>query len=530
LKTEIIGIQSPPARNSRPNYGRASNVRVNNGRANNDRATAKKKGADPAQLYSKAVEQYAMFFDRPEARLRFLNNTRTKQVERQAHLQHSLRRFRFIKNTRLYAWLLEARCYSAIIEELRAMAHSLPKNRRNLAQQIQAPFSARLFFLIHQSRHAFYGVTVIVAGLTLFGLYSLVSWSASRISDLVARNKRAPIFVVPAGTTPSDPATTIPTKYLPYKPETIWKVGTEGEYEKWSNGCRISTKYETDNHPRGYYTIPRDSDTAGNQFSDKIVGIVYHTPESGMLSFTPDNNEAIQKKSRLLLEYVRDHKSYNYMIDRYGEIYRIVRDEHAADHAGHSIWADAKNFYVSLNESFLGVCFESRFEGAESLDEILTPAQINSGRLLTDVLRTEYTIDDADCTTHGLVAVDNEKMLIARHHDWVRNFPFEAMGLSDKYKIQPPSMIDYGFTYNEDVLAKLGNKLWEGALTAEVEFKSRAEKARVSPDILRQKLRERYNSQCAKMRALRAGPGEANNPQLAEKPVGAGGPTESGND
>jgi N-acetyl-anhydromuramyl-L-alanine amidase AmpD len=530
LKTEIIGIHSHPARNSRPSSGRAGDGRANNDRASIDRATARKKSADPAQLFSKAVEHYAMYFDRPEARLRFLNNTRTKQVERQAKLQQSLRRFRFLKNTRLYAWLLEARCYSAILEELRAMAPSLPKNRRNLAQRIQAPFSARLFFLFHQSRHAFYGATVIIAGLMLFGVYSLVTWSARRLLPQMGRNNQPPIFVVPAGAAPSDPAATIPAKYLPFKPETIWKYETKGGYEKWSNGCRISTEYEIDNRPRAYYTIPRGVETDGDQFSDKIVGIIYHTPESGIVPFVPDNNETIQKNSRWLLETVRERKLYNYMIDRYGDIYRIVRDGHAADHAGYSIWADAKNTYVSLNDSFIGVCFESKFDGTETLDEILTPAQINAGRLLTDVLRTKYSIDDANCTTHGLVAVDHEKMLIARHHDWVRNFPFEAMGLSDKYKIHPPSMSDYGCTYDVDVLAKLGNKLWEGALTAEEEFKRRAEKARVSPDDLRRKLQARYNSQCAKARALRAGPGEANNPQLAEKPFGAGEPTESGND
>ena len=530
MKTEIIGIQSHPARNRRPSNGRVSNGRTNNGRAINDRATAKKKSADPAQLFSKAVEHYAMYFDRPEARLRFLSNTRTKQVERQAKLQQSLRRFRFLKNTRVYAWLLEARCYSAILEELRAMAPSLPKNRRNLAQQIQAPFSARLFFLFHQSRHAFYGAMVVVAGLMLFGVYSLVTWSARSINTALSRNKRLEIVVIPTGATPSDPVTTIPAKYLPYKPEAIWKYESKDGYENWTNGCRILTEYETDNRPRAYYNIPRGVETDGDQFSNKIVGIIYHTPESGIVPFVPDNNETIQKRSRRLLETVRERKLYNYMIDRYGNIYRIVRDNQAADHAGYSIWADAKNTYVSLNDSFLGVCFESKFDGAETLDEILTPAQINAGRLLTDVLRTKYQIDDANCTTHGLVAVDHEKMLIARHHDWVRNFPFDAMGLSDKYKIHPPSMSDYGCTYDLNVLAKLGNRLWEGALKAEEEFNRRAEDARVSPDELRRKLQARYNSQCAKARSLRAGPSEVNIPQIAEKPSGSGEPTESGND
>jgi N-acetylmuramoyl-L-alanine amidase len=538
LKTEIIGIQSYPPRDNRPTSarprggqpinGRANYGRVNNGRVNNVPAPAGKKGADPAQLYSKAVEHYAMFFDRPEARLRFLNNTRSKQVERQARLQQSLRRFRFLKKTKVYDWLLEARCYSAILEEMRAMSPALPRNRRNLAQQIPAPFSARLFFLFHQSRHAFYATAVLFAGVMIFGLYSLVSWSARHISSRIPQTnvsaRRFEISIVG-----QDPNHASGEKFVPYKPEKIWLRNTVGDLEKWSNGCQISTKYETDNHPRAYYTIPRGAETDGDLVSHKIVGIIYHTPESGIVDFIPDNNEAIEKRTRRLLEWVRDHKLYNYMIDRYGDIYRIVRDDQAADHAGHSLWADAKSIYVSLNESFLGVCFESKFDGASSLDEILTPVQINSGRLLTDVLRSQYGIDDADCTTHGLVAVDHEKMLIARHHDWVRYFPFEAMGLSDKYSIQPPSMSDYGFTFNEEVLTKLDYKLWEGAVTAEKEFNRRAEEARVSPEVLRRKWQDRYNSQCAKTRSLRAGSGDANHQQLAEKSFGAGEQTKSGN-
>jgi hypothetical protein len=104
------------------------------------------------------------------------------------------------------------------------------------------------------------------------------------------------------------------------------------------------------------------------------------------------------------------------------------------------------------------------------------------------------------------------------------------MGLSDKYKIPPPTVSDYGFTYHDgDVLAKLGNKLWEGVVPAEMEFNRRAEEARVSPEVLRRKWQDRYNSQWAKMRSLRAGPGEANSQQLAEKSFGAGEQSKSGN-
>jgi N-acetylmuramoyl-L-alanine amidase-like protein len=249
-----------------------------------------------------------------------------------------------------------------------------------------------------------------------------------------------------------------------------------------------------------------------------------------MFDLTPDNTKRIQNSSRELIEDVRKYRKYNYLINRIGDIYRIVRDDQAANHAGDSLWADAKNYYVLLNESFIGVCFESKFDGASSLDQILTEPQINSGRRLTEVLRAKYNIDDANCTTHGLVAVAPEEMLIARHHDWVHFFPFEQMGLSNKYKVRTPSIIDYGFTHNEEVLAKkLGGKLWEGAAMAEEEFNRRAAREHISPDDLRSKLRDRYLSQRNKTLGLHAEQGDVNNPRVSKNPA-AGESTESGGD
>jgi N-acetyl-anhydromuramyl-L-alanine amidase AmpD len=414
------------------------------------------------------------------------------------------------------------------MEELRDLTPAGPDGRPDPSREIQAPLSARVFFLAHQSRHAFYAGGVIFAGLLLLGLYSLATWSARGVNAYLAHryNSRRPIIVTTNSPAPETPFNAAGAKLLSYQPQKVWLVERDGEHEKYSNGCRILTKYETENHPRAYYSISRGAETDGDQLRHDVAGIVYHTSESDIVSFTPDNNEAIQKRSRGLLEYIREHKSYNYLIDRYGETYRVVRDDHAADHAGNSIWADAKNIYVLLNESFLGVCFESTVN-SDSLPEMLTEAQISAGIALTNVLRSKYNIDDANCTTHGLVSINPDKMLIAFHHDWVRNFPFEAMGLSDKYKVQPPNMSEYGFTYDDETLAKLGNRLWEGAVAAEEEFKKRAEKARIDPDILRRKLRDRYISQRDKTRRLRVGPVDVDARQLAEKASGGGESAES---
>src|SRR5215510_1954299 len=201
FKTEMIGIKLQSSHNGSLNGGPGNDVLVNN-----DLAAASGNGADMAQIYSRVVERYAMFFDRPEARLRFLNNTLTKQADRQDRLQRRLGRSRLLGRTRFYDWLLEARCYSAIFEEMRAMYSSLPKDRRKLPQRIQAPFSARLLFLIHQSRHAFYGTAVICALLAIGGLYTFGAWSARGVNEYLASKYNKPPGPGPAPSpTPSFP-------------------------------------------------------------------------------------------------------------------------------------------------------------------------------------------------------------------------------------------------------------------------------------------------------------------------------------
>lgn len=511
LKTEIIGL---------PGQGSTA------GRGNGGKPQRPRRGADPARIYAKVVERYAMLFDRPEARLRFLNNTLNKQIERHEQLQDSLQRFRFLEHTKFYDWVLEGRVYSTILEELTT---HLPANRQHVLQKLHVPFSARAFFLFHQARPAFYALGVLAAGLLLFGLYSLASFSARGVNSFLTQRYGRGINKIIRVESPGTALGGTPAKFLPgYKPEKVWLVEQNGETERYSNGCRILKTFETNNYPRAYYALPRGYDTTGEGVRRDIVGIVYHTSESDIVPFIQNNNDAIQKRSHGLLEYIRDKKSYNYVIDRYGETYRVVRDDQTAFHAGNSIWADEKNTYVVLNDSFLGICFEST-ASAGSLEETLTEAQIIAGRALTNVLRSRYNIDDANCTTHGIVSVNPDKMLIAFHHDWTRNFPFEAMGLSDKYKVMPPNMLDYGFGYDDEILTKLSGRLWEGAVAAEEEFRQRAEKAHINPELLKRKMRDRYLAQRERARALRLELTGAGKDALAGKAQAESSSAETGN-
>ncbi|MEA2175253.1 MAG: hypothetical protein QOD00_2845 [Blastocatellia bacterium] len=445
--------------------------------------------------YSKIVEKYAHFFDRPEIRLRFLTNTLKQHSLNSEKLDRLLGRFGFIKRTPLYGRFQDVWFYNLMFQELKQLLPSATKERHQLLRLNKAPFSARLLFRCYQIRYVLLVACVLLMMSAPFGIYAMVMRSSHRVNDYLAQrygsHKMMSDNASGQSSTPLNGG-----NYLPdYKAEKVWLVERKDNYERYSNGGRVLTDYETANHARGYYVLPRGKGSAADAHVHREpVGIVYHTSESDLLPFISDNNQSIEAHTRGLLEYVKRNRSYNYVIDRFGQMYRIVRDEEAANHAGNSVWADARGIYVGLNESFLGVCFETRSD-AGSLNEQLTEAQIISGRLLTQILRSRYNIDDANCVTHGLVSVNPTNMLICYHHDWVRNFPFEAFGLSDKYKVAPASVSEFGFTYDEEIVTQIGGEVWPGVKLAEEEFKRRAAEAAIKPEEMRRQMRELYRQQ-----------------------------------
>lgn len=455
-------------------------------------------------LYTRIVERYAHFFERPEVRLRFLHRTLAMQAMRRERLQQRPRLMALMKRLGLDVFLFEVEFHRVVLEELNKLLPTANAERRRLIRQYKAPVTSQVFFYFYRTRQAFYAAAVLTMALVLFGFISMATWSARHANTYLAK-----YYQTPAGWPSAPSATGVPTvqaaetaKYLPdYRPEKIWLVERKDNYERYSNGGRILTDYETDNHPRGYYRLARGTEARDETARHEPIGILYHTSESDLIPFVAANNNSIEVHTRELLEYAQRHTSYNYVIDRYGQIYRIVRDEQSADHAGHSIWGDREHVYVGLNESFLGVCFETTTKaGAE---EQLTEAQLIAGRLLTAILRSRYQIDDTNCVAHGLVSVNPSNMLIGYHHDWVRNFPFEAMGLSDKYKVAPASISEFGFTYDGELVSRLGGVMWPGVKEAEEEFQRRAVRAGVKLADLRHQMRDLYREQMDLMAKLR---------------------------
>jgi len=109
--------------------------------------------------------------------------------------------------------------------------------------------------------------------------------------------------------------------------------------------------------------------------------------------------------------------------------------------------------------------------GAEGINE----AQIYAARVLTAVLRSKYGIDDSNCVTHGLVSVNPANRLMGYHTDWVSEFPFEALGLSNKYDAELVAISRLGFGYDQAYVNAAGGK-WPGLERANATLQQTAEK------------------------------------------------------
>ena len=274
--------------------------------------------------------------------------------------------------------------------------------------------------------------------------------------------------------------------------DSVWPVETSGAFETYSNGLRIEKQYTVQNSPRTRYRVFRRERPSMNQFEWKtgIAGIVFHTTESHVSAFQQDTTELQKKADVWTIADIQKRRCYNYVIDRYGRVWRVVGEDSVAWHAGRSIWSDPKGTFVDVNDSFLGVAFE-----AQTYDEsqpTATPAQIQSARALTDMLRSKYKIPSYNCVTHAQVSVSAQYMKIGHHTDWAGNFPFVAMGLPDNYSLPLPSVWAFGFDYDPVFVRATGNRMWQGLIYADQTVREQATLAGLTPPQYKQLLQQRY--------------------------------------
>ena len=277
----------------------------------------------------------------------------------------------------------------------------------------------------------------------------------------------------------------------------VWLVEKSGESETYSNGLRINNRFLGRTHPRSYLAFPVNGSQPVRRTAP--VGIVFHTTESQQAPFEASANRVLQRLGESLLEYVQRQHAYNFVIDRFGRVYRAVAENEAANHAGYSAWADESWLYVNLNESFLGVSFEAISPTGERESEI-SPAQARSAATLIEMLRKRYQISASKCVTHAQVSVNPDNMRVGMHVDWASGFPFTAMGLPDNYASALPALWAYGFDYDPQFARLGGARMQTGIQGAEVMLARGAAAAGLGPGAYKQSLRRRYREMLPKVR------------------------------
>jgi hypothetical protein len=309
----------------------------------------------------------------------------------------------------------------------------------------------------------------------------------------VRKEPPAPVPVVAAQ--PVDPQPPIeplpeslPQDVLGLVPGTIWLADRGPGWELYSNGLRIETTYAVAGQEREYRIHQRDGQLQPESYS-KPAGILFHTSESDLWPLEADFAQQLRRGTAGLLRYLQKQQAYNYLIDRFGRVYRIVDDESRANHAGHSVWARNDEVYLDLNSAFLAVSFESRWDGGRSLP--ITRAQLTAGRNLTHYLRQRFAIAPEMCVTHGLTSISPRQGLIGYHRDWARGFPFEAFGLPDLYAVPPPSVALFGYGHDDEFLRAIGER-WPGLVAAEQALAEEARQRALPLEVVRRERQALY--------------------------------------
>jgi hypothetical protein len=278
-------------------------------------------------------------------------------------------------------------------------------------------------------------------------------------------------------------------------------VEKSGDSEIYSNGLRIDSRFEVGTHRRSYLAFP----VAGGppvQRSDP-AGIIFHTTESQLAPFEAEKNGVLKRIGESLLEFIRRRQAYNFVIDRFGRVYRVVGEDQVANHSGNSVWADETWSYINLNPSFLAISFEAVSPGAQTESEI-TPAQVHGGAMLVEMLRCKYHIVASNCVTHSQVSVNPSNMRLGFHIDWASGFPFQSMGLPDNYGAALPALWTYGFDYDVSFAQRAAEPMRAGIAEGQRALARQAAAAGLTPAAYKNKLRQRYRERLTHMRSSTA--------------------------
>ena len=371
---------------------------------------------------------------------------------------------------RVLEW--RAQCFSDPVDRLQFLRRNIEPRPKSLSRTRRLRYLALAIIS---------GLAVATSGLFFTSTRGVTAAASSRDSPRDRYPTHSPI--VDGAAEPADP---------------VWLVKNTKQFDLYSNGLRIENQYMTTTGARRYLAFPRTGPRLGTAvWRSEPSGIVFHTTESHIAPFEEDQNQKLQRAGEGLLEYVNRSCAYHFVIDRFGRVFRVVRESDYANHAGNSIWADNSWIYINLNQSFFGVAFEAQSSSGELP---VTAAQVHAGRVLTEMLRARYGISAANCVTHAQVSVNPGNLRAGYHVDWAANLPFSQLGLADNYRRALPSLTLFGFEADPALVAKGDPALARGIGAAQAEVRRDAAAQGLPVELYRKTLQRRYRDA---IRALR---------------------------
>ena len=430
--------------------------------------------------YAKLVDRYSRYIESPVLRLKFLNSA--------------------MKLEPPDGFLMKL----PMMGELPHRAMLIVELSKVLPLDRPAPIRLRLTALLYRARYAVYATCVVLVLTVSVGLgYVITKMAGNFFTPPEVKDSAGATAPGAGGADAGKAVRDIPAEAGLLK---VWLAERGDGYEFYSNGARVLTEHETAGTKRSFYRFSVETIASRSDDGEKLsrpVGIVYHLSESDLLPMDDKYNSSLQIHSKALLDYARERALYNYVIDRFGRVYRIVRDEDAANHAGNSVWSDGQFAYVNLSASFIGICFEGQSKRGQSIGaDGINEAQIYAARVLTAVLRSKYSISDANCVTHGLVSVNPSNHLVGYHTDWVAAFPFDALGLSNKYESELTAISRFGFGYDAAYITAAGGKRWPGLDKSDARLREAAEANNLSIEEERREMSDVFERLVSKQRQL----------------------------
>jgi N-acetylmuramoyl-L-alanine amidase len=171
--------------------------------------------------------------------------------------------------------------------------------------------------------------------------------------------------------------------------------------------------------------------------------IIIHTSQTDLKTALKLLSEGKQNDGRWISRGGHGH----YVLARDGQTYLLLDEKYRANHAGLSIW----NGETDISSISVSIEFVAYHDGS------ITDRQYDSARVLIDILKNRYRLDDLAVLTHSQEAYGRPNQWISKKHrgrkDCAQNFDRKRAGLGPTWSYDPD--VRAGRLLPEPVLASI---------------------------------------------------------------------------